>query len=107
VYLVQDATIRKPSVDISLPHPDNMSSAPTTVSLAADQSLDRALGHAGVTSGGRGVRKYQTQMTKRDRVRLEAEAKTAQESEKKRAENAQAAYREKVRQMNNNELDYM
>jgi len=50
-------------------------SSPTVTSLVADEVMSRSMGFGHATSGGRGVRKYEGQMSKRDRERAEIERK--------------------------------
>lgn len=84
-----------------------MSSAPTVTSIAADKAMDRAMGFGCAASGGRGVRKYENQMSRRDMERWETERK--KEALKEAAESKKASQKiyEIQRAMEAGELDYM
>jgi hypothetical protein len=82
-------------------------SSPTVTSIATDEVMDRAMGFGRATSGGRGQRKYENQMSRRDMERLEVERK--KEALTKTAETKKTSQKisEIKRAMEAGELDYM
>ena len=85
----------------------NTMSTPTVSSINSDKALDRAMGHAGATSGGRGVRKYELQMTRRERERLENSRKQQALLELRQAKDGAQKLLDTKRAMEAGELDYM
>lgn len=86
---------------------NNNMSTPTVNSIASDKMLDRAMGHGGVASGGRGVRKYEVQMTRRDQERLAAVRKQEAATEATLVLAAKKKLLDTQRAMEAGELDYM
>ena len=82
-------------------------SAPTVSSMASDKAFDRAMGHGCATSGGRGTRKYEIQLTRRDRERLDAANQAAKLAEKKNARASKQKVGELMRAAAAGELDWM
>ena len=82
-------------------------SAPTVSSMASDKAFDRAMGHGCATSGGRGTRKYEMHLTRRDRERLDAANQAAKLVEKKNTEISKQNVSELMRAADAGELDWM
>ena len=82
-------------------------SAPTISSLAADKIMDRAMGHGCATSGGRGARKYEMQLTRRDRERLAAANKLVDVAEKQKSASSKQRVTELMHAADAGELDWM
>jgi hypothetical protein len=82
-------------------------SEPTAISIATDAVMSRSMGFGHATSGGRGVRKYECQMSKRDKERWEIERK--KEALKSVADSKKNSQKisEIKRAMEAGELDYM
>ena len=82
-------------------------SNPTVSSIAADKVMDRAMGFGHVTSGGRGLRKYENQMSRRDMERWEVERKKEAVKDAAKLKNTSQKISEIKRAMEAGELDYM
>jgi hypothetical protein len=79
----------------------------TEYSIAADNAIDRAMGHVGITSGGRGVRKYQLQLTRRQRQRLAAANAADVAAEANASQQTKLKVAETLRAMHAGELDWI
>ena len=88
-------------------HQVTIMSAPTATSVVADKHLDQMMGWGSQTSGGRGKRGYQTQLTRRQQESLKVQT-AAQEKQEKAARLAkQANVTDLLRKADQGELDWM
>jgi hypothetical protein len=84
-----------------------MSSAPTTISIAMDQSMDRSMGWSSQTSGGRGQKGYANQPLTRRQERKKQAEKAQLKQEKATQQANLASITELMRKAEAGELDWM
>jgi len=82
-------------------------SAPTVTSIATDKSFDRAMGWGGQTSGGRGKRGYETQLTRRQQEKAAAQQKAEEQRSKALQKENTKKVTDLIRKADAGELDWM
>lgn len=81
--------------------------SPTSSSIASDYAIDRAMGHAHASSGGRGVPKFKRNLSYKQTIAAIHTQKNIEHSEKVLSEQNKLKLSETIRAMNAGELDYM
>jgi len=86
-----------------------MSSSAFSYTMQNCAVMDRAMGHGGITSGGRGKRAYEREdnLSKFQRQKVELARKQEEKQASVQSEAAKAKYLKTVEQMKKGELDYM
>ena len=82
-------------------------SAPTVTSLATDKTFDQAMGWGSQTSGGRGKRGYEMQLTRRQQEKAAAAQKVENERAKAQQKENTKKVTELLRKADAGELDWM
>lgn len=82
-------------------------SAPTVTSIATDKSFDRAMGWGSQTSGGRGKRGYETQLTRRQQEKVTAQQKAEEQRSKALQKENTKKVTDLMRKADAGELDWM